>query len=379
MLTRRPDEMRFRQPRHLSRFRNRIAIFMSSVLWLSSVGWCDEERPPLKLPDDVQKEVQNIKAARAELRSGIFHAVGRVTQGKHPAEPVDSKLYCAFDSKSSDFRFDTRGHRFASVTSAEKGAIQLRDKSKRPAASKRKVVSLFTRNSAYMVAWLAIGESTEEPDHATSPLVLRDPKSAPELPFSAAFLPEAVGLFELRGIPGPLQPNELRPGQAVEDLFNRFAADSTSVSLRMEDDNTILIEFVSASRTKRTVTIDSSRGHTVRRMEMVYFSETGEVMKSPKIEASATWEQQDSVWVPVQFTTSRINKNNSLELHEYDLQWEAVNPDMIDPKLFTYESFDGVWKGTDIFEHREGKKQGYIDTIGGENLRKQGLIADPGT
>jgi hypothetical protein len=117
--------------------------------------------------------------------------------------------------------------------------------------------------------------------------------------------------------------------------------------------------------------IDRSRGFTVSRMEHVSLDGSGNVRDVPRINASAEWDYRDSAWVPVSIAGTMHHLDGSVFSYEFDLDWRSVNPPQIDAHRFRYESFEGVWNGTHVFERRPGRRE-YLDTISGnaEEIRR---------
>ena len=346
----------------------------TSVLWTVAVlGFAatvglgvtqaDDVPPTAVISDSVQKPLELMQTAHAELKSGVFHAVGyhviTHVDGRPPIQ-YPSEVTCHFDYRIGCWRYETRETKVMGVNSLSdltpEIMQQIKDKTFQPNnARPRQSIAIMARTPEYMVEWHAYGER-EEPDHATSHVEMRKSDARPDTFMLHPFSPLACGLFDAIGF---------EQGWDIADNLKYFASRADSVDSDVDEAGRVRIVY-SRDSTRCVILVDPEQGFSVIKTSLYDVDGAGVKSSDPNAgskESNAVWTLQNDVRVPTKFSFSTSDGSGFTDGFTYDIEWKEVNPESIDPELFTYKSFQGVWEGFSVFDHRSGKID-HIDTIG---------------
>ena len=311
-------------------------------------------------PEEVERTIETIVSERAKLQRGVFRATARIVHAyDEQARQLPTKVYCVFDTPGKRWRFERRGQMLINIQPGSELTAEVIEEIRsgrfNGRARPRDFHTIQVRSPEYMTEWYCAGHPGE-PNSVRTNIELRDPGQHTTYRHHLLFHPSTVGLLE---------PSEFRRGgRSIEQILESFRERTPHVTLEVQPDGSLTLVF-RGDRLRRTIWIDPAQGFTVRRMLFVALGDDGEPMELPRIESTADWELKQGVWVPVRFLTGYYHENGRVDAHECDLTWEAVNPpaDSLDPKLFTYQSFEGVWDYVRVFDRRSGERL-YIETFG---------------
>lgn len=322
--------------------------------------------PAIAAETDPASEAANVLnelvTSRSRLVRGKFVAIGRiVTLNKEHRinDEFPSSVSCEFDHEHQCFRFVTKErHRSTLAPSSDlhqgKSVQTLADEYSSSGAHKlRDSISMLVRNPNYMAEWFAIGRQ-DRTDRAQSNIQLFDRSARSKSRLLHSFDVAAAGVITVR---------EFSLGTSLSDIVAEVLRTFPISTVESDPNGDVRAQFVIGSL-KKVITIAKDYGYTVRRMEQFELDANGKRKEFPYHEATATWkEYPGEVWVPESLTVSHHRGPETYKLVEYDLDWEAVNPDTVDESRFAYQSFEGVWDGTAVIERRN-KQRVHIDTIG---------------
>lgn len=344
------------------------ASFGTAVSVVFGVTQAEDAPPTAVISDSAQKTLEVLQTAHAELKSGVFKAVGyhsiTHTDGRTPIQ-FPSQMTCHFDYRIGCWRYETREIRVISVNSSAdltpEVVQQIKDKTFQPNNRRpRQAVAMYARTPEYMVEWQSYGER-EEPDHATNHVEMRKPDARPDTAMLHPFSPLACGLFDA---------NVFEQGWGMPEILKYYVSRAGSIDSDVDDSGRVRLIYSQAGA-RRVIVIDPEQGFSVVSMSLYDLDAEGQKWTDPKAsnrESSAVWKIQNNVWVPTHLSISTYDGRGFTDAYTYDLNWEAVNPESIDPEMFTYKSFQGVWEGFKVFDHRSGKID-HIDTIGKEFVK----------
>lgn len=308
---------------------------------------------------DAAQALEKLQNARKDLSSGIFRAVGRIS-GTKSGLTMSRTAFCAFDREKNLLRFDTEGDRWILVQS---GTTATADSVKKTMTSLKEepdtvplryCVSRYAHTAEHFVEWHITGRQNE-PNNSMTHVQIRELNEHPTRFLLDRFDPSAAGLIE---------PSEFRKWGTLSEILERYSSYSDTITAHDTDDG--LVELVySGAQVTITVTIDPAQGFTVQRMVRVTKDPDGTVRDFPRASSEAKWEQIHETWVPTYLRAFVTYSADDARTREYDINWEKVNPESIDPALFTYKSFQGIWPGTHVFK-KVGTEVTHIDTIGAE-------------
>lgn len=340
----------------------RLVAFLMALGWLVLSACVRAQAPdPPAADSEARQIVDALVEARAALKRGHFRAVGtveRVYTEQGIADVLPSEIEGIFDDERGLLRYETHGQWRSTISSSQnltpEVVEQLKAGTFQGDPKVRNYLAMFARTPEYMVQWYAIGRHEDE-DHATCLVEIEDSDKPPTYRYLLPFEPSAAGLFN------PMEFTVRRnPAAILEPLLN----DSTDTTVETMPDGQIKVSFLLFQDTLiRSVTIDPARGFTATRMEITVLDEKGVVKDLPRLESTAQWEERNGAWVPVQIQVARYSADLDQEVYDYAIEWQAVNPEAFDERLFTYQSFEGVWDGTEVIERRDGQLA-HIDTIG---------------
>jgi len=339
-----------------------------------------EEVPQVAvISESAKKALELMQAAHAELRSGVFHAVGYhviTHRDGRPAIQYPSMVTCHFDFRNGCWRYETRDTKVMGVNSfadlTPEVVQQIKDKTfQSNNARPRNAIAMLARTPEYMVEWHSYGER-EEPDHATSHVEIRKPDVRPDTFMLHPFSPESCGLFDSTGF---------EQGWGISEILKYYASRADSVDSEVDESGQVRVVYF-RDRTRRVIVCDPEQGYSVVSTSLYDTDETGKRLVdiyTGSRESSAVWKNENGVRVPTQFSFSSSDGSGFTDGFTFDVNWEEINPERIDPHLFTYKSFQGVWDGFMVFDHRGGKID-HIDTIGKPFVKvyPAGHSAEPG-
>jgi hypothetical protein len=303
--------------------------------------------------------------ARYELRSGIFRATGSKTvKGDDTHPPLDGvplDVFCAFDWSARKFRFDSAMPFYVQIN---RQLPRTREQPHLDPNAPRVEIDAFevvrvrqARTPDYAVDWMGHGDQS-----LNAVLIM-----APEKPFRHSDLSypldaRAMGFLDNVSFEAGRTLDELGavlPGQLVSHV-ERQADGKMRLTTPFD-----IIPDTDFDDSKRLIYIDVQNGHTPVRLELHEERYRRRGLDGPSQLAEVSWIVVNGVWVPRRFLSKLANITSDGKVmeqtYEYDFEWESVN-EAVPDDLFTYKTFQGLPKGTPVYDVRDGRKK--IETIG---------------
>lgn len=270
------------------------------------------------------------------------------------------EAFCAFDWPAGRFRFDGREPFY--VQEIQMPPILPGSPPPGPNAPRISIDGLqyingkAARTPEYMVDWMGYGTES------LNSVVIMPPETQFHY-LGFGFTPFDVRTLGLTGIIGFEAARSLDlvtqhlTSQAVDDVER---LPNGIVQLTTFFDSIPEVDYDNARRLLR---IDVERGQTP-----VYFATLEDRflklgVTGPSQSAEVSWIQKNGAWVPAKFHIRVLSPKTGLEHATYDLEfeWESVNEPVAD-ELFSYKSFEGLPKGTPVYDRRNGRVK--LEVIG---------------
>ncbi len=317
---------------------NAVVTFAVLILLSGSMSFAGDQQ---RLPDDVLKVIEKVKAARASLRSGRIEVDYQI------------KLRHADDAKSRDTR-----RSLSYVFNRDAKSLWIRQHSKERffvgagvafnQPTEADYIAVLVRTPEYMCSWNSFGKQGEA-DSFSCHIELRDPVTRHQILHFDEFDINAFGMMVATEYSSSLSL------QGILDMWSR-RADKTEVI--PQQDKTIEVKF-SGKQNVRVFGFDPAREWICHRAALYEPNGDGGYKDLPKCETVTEWTIQDFVLLPKR-TTSRMDyggtKQRSLT-RQLTFQWRDVNNVSPDHARFSMRSIDDAWPGMSVIERREGKRE----------------------
>ena len=331
------------------------------IVFAGSPAHSEDQQANVSVSESAKKAIALLLSSRSDLHSGQFKASGYrkyVKASGDEAVQFPSEMSCDFDHRGGYLRYENRETQVVGLAKSKDltqdvgqhklGTFKSPDRLPRP------TISMYARTPESMAEWYAIGDHAGN-DKTQSQICIRHPDTSPMTSHVHPFSPTSVGILDFRSFESGLMP---------KGILDEYANWATSVETKIDASGRVQIEY-SRDSARRVITLNPEQGYSPIAMSLFQVDDSGIRVAEPadgSEESTASWSFLNNVWVPKEFAISQT-RTSGTNSYRYAISWDAVNPEQLDPKLFTYQSFQGVWPGTLVFEQRDGKNE-HIGTIG---------------
>jgi hypothetical protein len=296
--------------------------------------------------------LSGMNASRQLLRSGIYHASGRITleRAGKPPEGGAADISAAFDFASDVLRFDRAQKITRSIPVLDAPAKNVKLNAPGTALDLRKAKvemvpgterGIYIRNIDRCIIWIA---PWQYKNTALSTSVAIYPRDTTP--------PTNIAPFDIRAI-GLYFPISLNKNVPYETVYAQLEKSDWKECSRSADGVYRIGRAAGNKGAYHVYWIDEHQGFSPIRMEAYRVpSEGSKATKEPTIVSETTWTNKaGDLWVPL--STRIVDKQGtpgSIDVYELAFAWESAN-EAIPNSLLTIESIDAPDK-TPIYDFR---------------------------
>jgi hypothetical protein len=296
---------------------------LASIIAYTLPSWIALQATALAAdPNEVEFILRGISAARQELRSGQYEAIGTQSTVDQAMPKNDFsgaiKINCAFDERR------------IRVDNSEEGFVPISKNADATTAKRTTITRKYFRTADQSVAWVTYTDRI----NITKP-------DGPMFGRFRFFDVKAMGLYDWRHI----APNR---ATTLEEILGAYQKNGLTKSVDTSDPQSVKLSFLHDTNNRGDELrywVSPKEGFSVLRSEIRTRNGTETAGQWTVNEESRTsWDQIKGVWVPIH-CEMRLLKTVSEQNISLDFKWKSVN-EALDDSLFNWKDFNApasIW------------------------------------